>query len=266
MLLKLIKYDFKSNVLKFAATFAVFALLCIIVPLALYAVNTGAALRYGILTVPLANVAIAVLTFVFVFQRYASSLYGNEGYLLQTLPTTGKNLVASKLITAFVYTVVAAILGAVSILILLLIVSANPVIGAEMSAALSGVHIAGSAVAIAVTQLIVETVSCIMMIFFAISVSKLTVWGRFGALMGFVAFFGVVIVRSLVDWAVNHAAAVEISVRSSNNAPVSSDVINQALSQYTWASQGISIVVSAVFAAALFVGTSLIIDRKTSLR
>lgn len=63
-------------------------------------------------------VAIAVVTFLVVIQRFYKGLLGQEGYLMFTLPVPTWQLTLSKLLGATIMTILSGIVGILSILIL----------------------------------------------------------------------------------------------------------------------------------------------------
>lgn len=62
--------------------------------------------------------AVIVVTFVFILQRFYKNLLGGEGYLMQTLPVTPRQLIFSKLIAAIVWTVLSSIVVIFSVFVL----------------------------------------------------------------------------------------------------------------------------------------------------
>lgn len=63
-------------------------------------------------------VAIAVVTFLVVIQRFYKGLLGQEGYLMFTLPVPTWQLTLSKLIGATIMTIISGIVGILSVIIL----------------------------------------------------------------------------------------------------------------------------------------------------
>ena len=63
-------------------------------------------------------IAVIVVTFIFILQRFYKNLLGGEGYLMQTLPVTPRQLISSKLIAAVVWTVLSSIVVILSVLVL----------------------------------------------------------------------------------------------------------------------------------------------------
>ncbi len=59
-------------------------------------------------------------TYILMIVRYYKHIYGDEGYLLNTLPVTASHKILSKLITSSVYALVSTVLCALSILAIVL--------------------------------------------------------------------------------------------------------------------------------------------------
>jgi len=81
MLLKLLKYEIKSSYGRFIVAFSVYILIAAVLMLFFrdYETVTTFVLAFGM-------VALIVITFLTIFRRYNSNLYGEEGYLMFTLP------------------------------------------------------------------------------------------------------------------------------------------------------------------------------------
>ena len=62
------------------------------------------------------GVAAVIIAVVFVIQRYARGVFGAEGYLSQTLPVSSGNLIASKVLAAFLWMIVSIVATVVAVL------------------------------------------------------------------------------------------------------------------------------------------------------
>ena len=133
MLKKLLKYEFMSTGRVFGLCYAgvLSAALLLRILGALAWDNTGnqtavqmllpvtdiaagiSSLLYGGMVI-----AVIVVTFIFILQRFYKNLLGGEGYLMQTLPVTPRQLISSKLIAAVVWTVLSSIVVILSVLVL----------------------------------------------------------------------------------------------------------------------------------------------------
>lgn len=62
------------------------------------------------------GVACIIVTYVVIISRYHKNLFGNEGYLTQTLPVSKASILASKAIAAFVWLILSMVFMALSFL------------------------------------------------------------------------------------------------------------------------------------------------------
>jgi hypothetical protein len=267
MLPKLIKNDFKSTYTRMLMTFAVFTLLCIIIPLVIIQFQKTAAILYVSLACSLGTMALFILTFVFLFVRYNSNLYSNEGYLMFTLPTKGRNLLLSKLITSFIWITIATVIAFVSIGVMFYAYSTEPEIARVFSKIFGSFQTTSQAVVLYIIEYILGTFLCFMELFFAITVSKLPLWHKCGVLMGFVTFFVINIMMSIPNWFYQSASnqlneLISETVKATGNITIFSSLS----SVYTWSNEWLSVLTSVIFCVLLFVGTTLLIEKKTSLK
>lgn len=115
MLGKLLKYEFKYSarmlpVVYLAVAVAyLFGLLAKALDIAPLRVSMSLLLVVG-------GVAAVIITFLTVILRYFKGLFGAEGYLSQTLPVSKGCLIASKVITAYIWMIISAAVGFLAIL------------------------------------------------------------------------------------------------------------------------------------------------------
>lgn len=121
MLGKLIKYDILADRKKYAIVYAATLLLSImtfILEKCVSAVQNNAFLIIIDNLVSTAfmvmTVATAVMVFIFSVMRFYKSLVRDEGYLMHTLPVPTWQLIASKLITVYIWFIAAAIVMMIS--------------------------------------------------------------------------------------------------------------------------------------------------------
>jgi hypothetical protein len=270
MLLKLIKYDFKSTYVKMLTVFAVFVLVCIIVPPVIAAFNTMAAIIYLAVAVSCGNVALFIIVYIFIFQNYGSNLYGNEGYLMFTLPTNGKKLLSSKLIAAIVWIMAAIALSIASLLVMVQILKLEPnaIKGfTVVFGSIEDIRISLGAVFLCIFEFVLAMVLFCMEVYFSISVAKLPLWHKLGGLMGFVTFFAVNLLSSVPDWIYNNVASdlklqLNDSIANSGHVTVIDSISAASVSGVDW----VSVLTSVIMCVALFFATSYLLDKKTSLK
>ena len=113
MLSKLLKYDLRSN-FKFLAIFYVLAIIFAIITRILFAVNDSLFLTIlayvfnGATIAMIANILINNLMRAWVY--FKNNLYGDEGYLMHTLPVPRSNLYASKFLMGLITMVTSSLI------------------------------------------------------------------------------------------------------------------------------------------------------------
>lgn len=126
MLAKLLKYDFKSVLRQMIPVWLLAPLVAAVFAFRLRGQQSGAevveiedtlTLMLGFILFGV-FVAVVVMTFVFVIQRFWKGLLGNEGYLMFTLPVKTNTLILSKAISATVVTLLSSLAALVSIFIM----------------------------------------------------------------------------------------------------------------------------------------------------
>lgn len=126
MLGKLIKYEFKDT-WKLIVPMNLFMVLmsllaCATVQLSFFdsdnelVVMTGALV---IVTYILSLVAILIVTVIYLIYRFYTSVYGDEGYLLHTLPVDKHHIIISKALVSAVWIIIEAALISISIFLIL---------------------------------------------------------------------------------------------------------------------------------------------------
>ena len=108
MLAKLLKYDISAGARKVPISYIAIAALFLIGLVARFLENPQIVAAACFLLF-LAGLAAVLLAFVFTVVRYHKGLFGNEGYLTQTLPVGKGKLVLSKLISAYLWTIFSTI-------------------------------------------------------------------------------------------------------------------------------------------------------------
>lgn len=261
MLLKLLKYDIKSIALKMLTVFGVFAFVCILMPPFIGLIQKNFAIDFMALTIPIGAMALCILVIVFIFQRYRNNLYGSEGYLMFTLPIKGRYLLVSKLITAFLWITVGFILGCASIISVVFALTPVKEIVSAFNEIMSYSVINFSTISLAIVMYVISMVQFILQVFFAITVSKLPIWRKFGVIVGVLTFL-----------AINYLGAIpQAFVSPSNNYEVRDGfaikmVVNAISRNFTWSGQAITIIIGLVLTIGLFIATTALIEKSTSLK
>lgn len=256
MLLKLIKYDLKSIYLKMLTTFAAFVVVTMVIPLFICIFQHNSASNYLTFAMPIAICSFFVVILISILKHYGKNLYGSEGYLVFTLPTDGKWILLSKLITGLIWIVAATLLLIPTAFVALVIIKSvtNELVNCNIYFLLPYVPFY-------IVEYLIQTVFFIMTIYFCITISRLAIWRKVGVLMGFVAFFAINIISSIPGW-FQCDSNDEFSYTVNSNFPF----VNFITSSNNWGNQWPTLTFDAVIIIALFIITTYLMDKKTSLK
>lgn len=247
MLLKLLKYELRSNYLKFIALGLIYILITGIVFI-FFRSNRDATMAI----VTIAIIALCVISFMIVFQRYNTNLYGSEGYLMFTLPVDGRSLLMSKLLASLFWTVVYSILIAPTIIILIMCYDNSDMIGHTVKfIKTQSVYTLAFAI-----KSVISSVLSMILIYFCISVSKLAIWRKFGVLIGFITYGLVDLLCSVPTIIVNK------TIENSDKV----NVFTISIKSYSTHKLVIECIFDIVLSIALFFATAYILDKRTSLK
>ncbi len=136
-------------------------------------------------------VSIAISTLFLIINRFRKNIYGREGYLTMTLPVNNHQILLSKLTSAVIWNILAAVVATLSILIIISLSSLQDLY--DFSYTLSTIMDLPF-VTLFTFNSFVEGIVSILLIYFAISIGQLFKDHR--VLMAFVAYFGINIVVS----------------------------------------------------------------------
>lgn len=115
MLGKLIKYEFKSLLRIFIPLYLVMIALSFIM---VVDTNLSEITGFVMFAFVMVGLSISVGLAIFTVLRFNTALFGNEGYLMFTLPVSVEKIIISKAITMLIYFVLAGITGFMSLLII----------------------------------------------------------------------------------------------------------------------------------------------------
>lgn len=110
MLGKLIKYEFKACARYFLPIYLAAVVTAVIVGLGMTVESEWLKTILLILGISV-GVAYCIITYIVVIKRFAQSIYGDEGYLTNTLPVSSSKIILSKTITMFVYGIITLLVG-----------------------------------------------------------------------------------------------------------------------------------------------------------
>lgn len=129
---------------------------------------------------------IFVATTVLIIRRFATNIFGREGYLMNTLPVTAHQLILSKFLPAFIWNILSSLVVFLCLGIMILI-------NVEMRDLLIFFSGFGQALnqlggfLLFIPATLISTLSSIMLYYLCISIGNL--FNNYKVLMGFVAYY-----------------------------------------------------------------------------
>lgn len=179
MLLKLLKYEFKSTWQRMVSAFAAYLILAAFLQIFVRPIS-----GWAIVFTVIGLIVLFVVLFMTLFQRYNSNLYGSEGYLMFTLPVSGQMILLSKLIPAFVWVMGYCIVVGFSSFFMWVNYNYIPSVVEMFRAAWEYRDQIFPYVVLFIMIVLFIAIS----IYFSITVSKLPVWRKAGTLAGFISY------------------------------------------------------------------------------
>ncbi|MEM1483759.1 hypothetical protein V6615_02650 [Oscillospiraceae bacterium PP1C4] len=267
MLRKLLKYEIKATGRQFLPLYGALLLFSIINKI-FFTVDLSAAgfelpIAIGIFIYGAIAVAIFVLTFIVMIQRFYKNLLSDEGYLMFTLPVKTWELIVSKLITAILWMVASLAVTAITLLIMAInteMITAIPELFSELHAFL--LQYFGISEYVLVFELILvlfaTIVSSILLIYVSIAIGHLSSKHRFLASFG--AFIGLNVVEqmiySFIEWILGTAGYDVFEIL--NNLIVNNPAMLHLIAIP-------ALIITLATAIAYFFITSWILSRKLNL-
>ena len=188
-------------------TYAILLFLGMLTPI-LYEMDADNLSIIGIVLFVIFSIPFAVVTIVTIAQRFGKNLFGNEGYLMFTLPVKTYKLVLSKILCAVFWCVCSVVVYALAWLLLLLLSSVTAGLSLQMLFAeirdyinfASGMNAAQSINLMIIILIVcfVEIVSLIQLLYFVRTVMNVGFIQKFKGLSGVATFFIVSTITSLV--------------------------------------------------------------------
>lgn len=275
MLKKLLKYEWKSSwriILAMNCFLLLVTLLGMFSFRALLSENQSDVLPIlGVLSLILYYLTIIVIVFavlIFMGVRFYKNFYGDEGYLMHTLPVSVHAKVLSKLLVTvafYLITTVAIILSVIALGFSLVSYAepdvniayeiskawreVQPYIESElgMNLGLYGLFL--------VIGIIVATFSAVLMIYAAISIGQL--FGRHKVMGSIISYIGLYIVQQTIGSIISLPYTLNLTVNATDDLASFGDVMNTTLLG--------SFVISAVFGIGFYIITVLLMKHKMNL-
>lgn len=262
MLIKLIKWDLRATYKKYVAVLTTFALLCIALPNVFFTINPDAGRVCSLFTFSLGLTTLCIVLFVFILQYYNTSLYGDEGYITFALPTAGWRLLLAKMFSALFWMLVTSVLIGFAGFTSMNILKTDSQLNTLFASAWDIGHFDAANWVMVGALLILSSANCILITYFSISVSKLSIWRKGGVAMGFVTFVVICIVQALP------ALFLKGDVQYLTGAVYQSGTsqIVKMSQVYTIQQNGLSMIVDSSVSLIIFLATTRLLDKTTNLK
>ena len=254
MLGKIIKYELKSTYQTFLAIMCFFLLVSIGIFVGVFLDSPFIAFG-GLSIMMLAAFPIGILYLVIVIQRFGKSIYGPEGYLLNTLPMKESTLVLGKLIASLIWGLVTAIVAGIcffSLLFNLLVIDdmypSMSVIFSELGRVIQTTGVFYWV--LLVVMLLVGVINIVLHIYFSSAIGNLPRITKWNGLVSVIAF----LVISFINYRIQLVVLPESSSQTDLYYLFSNGHIIKL------------IIFDGIFAVLYYLGTVGILKKKMSLR
>ena len=272
---KLMKYELRHLIRVFGPMWAIVTILCVLSRLTIkpdldgFMYAEGAAALMPILCLLLAvfgMITMMIVAAVVLIQRFHKGMYGDEGYLMFTLPVTTGQLVNAKALSAFLLMLATELITVLGIAVMVsypaLWREAIGSIGVDLRTAFSmlldmyGVT-KGEAVAMACWSAVLmplEMLCGIYTVYLSISVGQL--WRKHPVAGGILCWYGLVLVIGVAESLLQQALGIST---------LDMMMENMNLSMQSWQMMLFGTVENLVLCLIFFFGTKLILDKKLNI-
>lgn len=267
MLTKLLKYEFKATARTYGTIYLALLVVAGLLGFTFRVENdftTSRVFDALFILYDLLAVALVVVTVITVVQRFTKNLLGREGYLMHTLPVTESQLVASKLISSAVWLLASAVVGVVSLVVMFCIGADFTQFDlhdfwAEWAAIKAGFEGRVLAILFGWALLMYARALCTMLcIYAACMVGHL--FRAHNSVASVVAFFAMSWVQGRVENLLDAGGFVRILM-----GPTGGTMVSETVNQSTVVFFAVSFAITAVFGAAYFVLTTVLMKKKLNL-
>ena len=207
MILKLLKNELKASYRMPLTIYSITLFLGISVPI-LYGMNFRNLSGISIVLFIVFSIPFLVVTIITIAQRFGKNLFGDEGYLMFTLPVKTYELVLAKLICGFFWFVCGTIVYVAAGMLMFMLTGfstglsivemINPFV--DVITNFTGMTILQSInlVVVLLVIVVVETVTVIQLLYFTSTVTNIGLINRFRGISGVVLFFVVTSITSTI--------------------------------------------------------------------
>lgn len=215
--------------------------------------------------------AVAIMTFVIIIQRFNKNLLNDEGYLMNTLPVHTWENIASKLIVAFMWSVISLIIGIVSIMVLIInkeILQEIPSIILELQLIKEGIYLQIGWKMHAISILfficiILQNICGILLIYASIAMGHLA--NKHKKSMAFCGFIAISTAMNTISSLVTIPIFKHFNYLFTVNIDIFDNAYNVAMADYFLVCSGVGIVMDIIFIAIFFWLTNFIIQKKLNI-
>lgn len=262
MLIKLLKHEIKATYRIFLLIFAVILFLTLANILGIQTENTYI-LRFSMAAASIAILPIIVVYAVTILQRYYNNLYGEEGYLMFTLPVKSWEIILSKYINALIWAILTVLVGGICGALLLFVFVhkiGTPYTFFELVQICIGKF--DFKFLVTVPILLFFGIACfIMKVYFVISLSNIAFIRKFNILIAIIAYFILGKIESVIG-----NLFLKNQVTDVLDAYSIYNLGWQNLMDFISKSSWIAIFITTIFILVYFLGTSYITSHKLQVK
>ena len=213
-----------------------------------------------------------LVTYVLVFYRYYKNLYNSEGYLMHTLPVRPSQLLTSKIVSSFIWLLISYTIMVGVVLTIALLVSGDQGLGIGqildqvlISTGLTKSAVIGLIIAM-VLYLCLSILLLMAQVFFAISLGNHARFHSLGLAAPILFYIGIYFVTEIGILAGMILVPLGITVENQTLRLVGQSMLTTLLNpdKFVFGLGSILFIILAVI--GLFLGTSRLLNRHTSLR
>lgn len=273
MLGKLIKNEFKSSAhsvmnIYIAAAVALAAMLLS------YAVKVTWVGIVGSIALIIIGLICVIVTLVAVVTNFNRTLYGAEGYLSYTLPVKSSALLASKAIVSFLWVLLSYIFMIATFFIVFAYIqsSIGEEVGSMMDMLMATVGLPSmkaicKALTVTAIGMFIQIAVFVSAVFFAVTVSNIRPFQRFGIFTALATFFLIYIVMQILLYVATAYIPLTVVIDAAGQIVVSFATSMAAKGAQEGMVIGIAgFVIEILIAAGLFAGTNALMKRKVNIK
>ncbi len=270
MLSKLIKHEFKSSYRNYLPVYLGIILVSLVMYISLQG-NSFEAAIYAMLFAIILIIVLYVLVFVNIMKSLGERIFGHPGYLLFTVPAKTRDIILSRVIMNFIWIVISTIIGAIPLLMFVgyidqvLVANAggefSELLG-DFALSLIGIQADASAIDMVLSVIIriFDFLQIIAVIFIAYTVANTIYRGDKKKLIGFVIFFGISIIVSII------LGTAFFTTTETSTQIINGETIVTYVSYHTTVQKAYVTVFKVILCGLAFFGSGYFIEKKLELQ